>query len=234
VARPVNVGPAERVVSAAAGGALVLAGASIGSWKGILLGLGGGSLLFRGVTGYCGLYARLGVNTARPAPGTSVRAGQGVRVDRVVTINWPAHELYHFWRELTNLPKIMSHIESIETGNGRSHWAVQGPLGTRLEWDAEIINERENELIAWRSVDGADVDTAGSVHFAPAPGGRGTEVRVELKYDTPIGKAGILFSTLLGRNPATHIDDDLRRFKQMMEAGEIPTTAGQPSGRREE
>jgi len=107
---------------------------------------------------------------------------------------------------------------------------AKGPGGTTVEWDAEVFNEKENELIAWRSLEGADVDNAGSVHFKPAPAGRGTEVRIVLKYDAPAGIVGSVMAKLFGEEPSQQIDEDLRRFKSLMEAGEIPSTEGQPTG----
>ena len=127
----------------------------------------------------------------------------------------------------------MTHLESVHvTGEGRSHWVAKAPGGTTVEWDAEITDDQPNRRIAWRSVEGADVQNAGSVRFEPAPGGRGTVVNVELRYSPPGGAAGVAIATLLGREPGQQIQDDLRRFKQMMEIGEVVTTEGQPSGRR--
>jgi uncharacterized membrane protein len=126
----------------------------------------------------------------------------------------------------------MKHLESVKvTGGDRSHWVAKGPAGTSVEWDAEVYNEKENELIAWRSLEGSQVDNAGSVHFESAAGGRGTIVRVVLKYDPPAGKLGAVVARLFGESPAQQIDEDLRRFKQLMETGETATTEGQPSGR---
>jgi len=179
------------------------------------------------------MYATLGLNTAEEArpPATSVRAEHGVKVEKSFTINRSAADLYRFWRNFENLPRFMNHLESIRVlSDRRSHWVACGPLGTHVEWDAEIINERPNELIAWRSLEGSDVDTAGSVHFLEAPGMRGTEVRVTLKYDPPGGKLGASLAKLFGEAPEQQIQEDLRRFKQVMEAGEIPTTQGQPTG----
>jgi uncharacterized membrane protein len=185
------------------------------------------------MTGHCNLFEALGLDTAqRPrGPATSVPAGQGIKVERSFTINCPAAELYRYWRNFENLPRFMSHLESVKVlSEKRSHWVARGPLGARLEWDAELINERPNELIAWRSLEGSEVDTAGSVHFTEAPGRRGTELRVILKYDPPGGKLGAGIARLFGEAPKQQIQEDLRRFKQVMETGEIPTTHGQPHG----
>jgi uncharacterized membrane protein len=161
-----------------------------------------------------------------------VRHKQGIKVERAVTINKSPAELYRFWRNFENLPRFMEHLKSVTIiDNTHSHWVVNAPGGTSVEWDAVIINERENELIAWRSVESADIDNAGSVHFTPAPGGRGTQVRVVLEYDPPAGRAGATIARLFGEEPDQQVREDLRHFKEIMEAGEIPTTEGQPSGR---
>jgi uncharacterized membrane protein len=126
----------------------------------------------------------------------------------------------------------MDHLVSVsQLDSRRSRWVAKAPAGRTVEWDAEIINEITGELIAWRTVEGADVVSAGSVRFTPAPGGRGTEVRVRLQYDPPAGKIGATVAWLLGHDPAATIREDLRRFKQLMEAGEVPTIEGQPRGK---
>jgi uncharacterized membrane protein len=232
----VNVGQTERLASAIGGGALALYGLTRGTMGGVALALIGGSLIYRGVSGHCTVYSAAGVNTAGTAaeqnPNVSVRGGHGSKVEKSVTINRPAAELYQFWRNFENLPRFMKHLESVKvTGGDRSHWVAKGPAGTSVEWDAEVYNEKENELIAWRSLEGSQVDNAGSVHFEPAAGGRGTIVRVVLKYDPPAGKLGAAVARLFGESPAQQIDEDLRRFKQLMETGETATTEGQPSGR---
>ena len=233
--RGVNVGEIERWASAIGGGALALYGLTRGTLGGATLAVIGGGLLYRGVSGHCDLYQALGVNTAGGAganPNISVRAGRGIKVEQSMTINRPPAELYRYWRNLENLPRFMSHLEEVRAHDPvYSHWVVRGPAGTSVEWDALVYNEKENELIAWRSLEGADVDNAGSVHFVPAPDGRGTEVRVVLKYDPPAGKVGAGVAALFGENPEQQIAEDLRRFKQVMEAGAAPTTEGQPAGR---
>jgi uncharacterized membrane protein len=217
-----NVGEAERLSSVVAGAALAAFGVQRRSLSGLVLAGIGGVLAYRGISGRCPCYAGLGISTAKKkGPVTAVQAGRGVRVEKTITINKPPEELYRFWRNLEKLPQIMRHLQSVrDSGDGRSHWVAKGPLGLTVAWDAMIHNERANELIAWRSVTGSDVDTAGSVHFTPAPGGRGTEVRVNLKYDPPAGKVGIAVAKLFGAEPSQEIEEDLRRFKQVMEAGE--------------
>jgi uncharacterized membrane protein len=155
-----------------------------------------------------------------------------IRVSQAVTINRSPEELYGFWRDFQNLPRFMKHLESVwELGNRRSHWVSKAPAGRRVEWDAEITEDRPNELIAWRSLEGADVDNIGSVRFERAPGGRGSIVRVEMQYNPPAGVVGATIAKLFGEDPEWQIKDDLRRFKQVIETGEVITTEGQPAGR---
>jgi uncharacterized membrane protein len=156
----------------------------------------------------------------------------GIEVKRTVTIGRTPEELYKFWRDFQNLPRIMKHLKSVEvTGEKRSHWIACGPAVRTVEWDAEITQESPNELIAWRSLEGADVDNYGSVRFERAPGARGTVVRVDIHYSPPGGTIGALVAKLFGEAPEQQIQEDLYRFKQLMETGEIATTEGQPSGR---
>jgi uncharacterized membrane protein len=194
----------------------------------------GGDLIYRGASGYSPLYHLLGRQPFRPAPGrsASIPYRQGIRVDRAITIGRPRDELYRFWRNLENLPRFMKHLRSVMQVNETvSHWIAEGPGGKVVEWDAEIINEQPNELIGWRSLPGSEVDTAGSVHFKDAPGGRGTEVIVELQYHPPGGRVSAALAKLMGPDPADEVMDDLHRLKQILETGEIATTEGQPSGR---
>jgi uncharacterized membrane protein len=230
----VNVGRNERIASMIGGGALALMGLRRGSWSGLALAALGGEFIHRGATGYCPIYQALGVRSASKGQGadtTSVPYELGVRVERAVTINKPREEVYRFWRNLENLPRFMKHLESVRLIDGRrSHWVAKGPAGRTAEWDAEIINEIENELIGWRSLEGAQVDNAGSVHFKSAANGRGTEVRVLLQYNPPGGAVGAALAKMWGEEPGQQIDEDLRRLKQILEAGALPTTEGQPHG----
>jgi uncharacterized membrane protein len=158
-------------------------------------------------------------------------AEHGIRVQRSITVNRPAEEVYAFWRNFENLPRFMQHLESVETLDGRrSHWKAKAPAGTSVEWDAETTEDRPNELIAWRSTEGATVPNEGVVRFEPAAGGRGTEVHVDLRYEPPAGKLGALVAKLFGEEPTQQVRDDLRRFKRNVESGELATSArtGQP------
>ena len=234
IGRPaVNVGQIERWASLVGGGALAAFGLSRGKLAGYALALLGGELLYRGLSGHCHLYDALDISTAdgHRNRNVSIPAGQGVRVDESVTIDRSAEELFRFWRNVSNLPRVMRHVKSVTNIEGpRSHWVANGPAGLDVEWDAEIIMERPNELIAWRSLEDSQVASAGSVHFRLAPGNRGTEVRVVLKYDPPAGKVGATLAWLLGRAPEQEIREDLLRFKSSMETGEMVTVEGQPRG----
>lgn len=228
-----NVSANERWLSLAAGG--TVAGLCLsGRTPPILSSIVGGYLIYRAMTGNCPFYQVLGVSTSDSTrPQTAIAAGHGTRVEHAVTVNKPASEVYRFWRDFENLPRFMTHLIDVDTTtDNRSHWIAKGPLGMKVEWDAEIVTDTPNKVIGWRSLDGSDVDTAGSVHFTELPNGRGTEVRVELKYDPPAGKLGAAVAKLVGMDPHAQIKADMRRFKQIMEAGEIPTTDGQPHGQR--
>jgi uncharacterized membrane protein len=208
-------------------------GLSRGNLAGLTAAAIGGALLYRGLTGHCPCYEALGIDTAHDGhAATGVPAGRGIKVETAVTVDRPAAELYRFWRDFERLPQVMSHLQSVSVQGDKSHWVARPVSGVKVEWDAEIINEKPDEMIAWRSLEGSTIGTAGSVHFRPAPGGRGTEVRVSLKIDPPAGKAGVALARLFGADPRQEIREDLRRFKQTMEAGELPTTAGQSTCRR--
>jgi uncharacterized membrane protein len=231
---PVNIDDGQRWASALGGVALALLGLERGQTAGLALTAAGAALMHRGITGHCYVseMLRLDMSSRGPNSKVSVRAGTGVRVESAFTVGKSPADLYLFWRRLENLPRIMTHLESVETSSSRlSHWIASGPLGMRVQWDAEIYNDEPNRLIAWRSLAGAEVDIAGSVHFEAAPAGRGTVVRVNLKYDAPGGKVGALLSRLFHAAPDQEITEDLRRFKRFMEAGEVPTTKGQTSCR---
>ena len=183
----------------------------------------------RGFSGYCEVYNALGIRTA-PSDAT-LPYELGVRARAAVTVNQPRQQVYQFWRQFENLPHFMRHLVSVEpTGQNRWHWEAKGPMEKTIGWDAEIINEIPNELIAWKSLEGSDVDSAGSVRFKDAPGNRGTEIRVELQYNPPAGAVGAYIARLFGREPEQEIVSDLARLKQFLESGEIATTEGQPHG----
>jgi uncharacterized membrane protein len=232
--RATNVHRLERIASAVGGAALVTLGARRRGMGGTVLAVIGGVLLERAVTGHCRVYDALGIDTAaereglpekRHGPAAVLDASHAIRVERAVTIDRPASELYAFWRRLDNLPRLMRHLESVEVlSNGRSRWRARGPAGQVVEWEAEIINDIPDELIAWKSAPDATVPNAGSVHFAPAARGRGTEVRVLLEYDPPAGRLGAMVAKLFGEEPDQQVREDLLRFKRVMESGEVETS----------
>jgi uncharacterized membrane protein len=232
----VNITETERWVSLIAGSALAAAGLSRRSRGGLAAAMAGAELIRRGVTGHSLLFEWLGFRTAGKGQGadtTSLPYELGVRVDRSITVARPRADIYRFWRDLENLTRFMKHVESVRVlDHRRSQWVVTAPAGRTIEWEAEIINEIEDELIGFRSLSGK-VDVAGSVQFKDAPGDRGTEVIVEIQYNPPAGILGAFAARMWGEEPSQQIEEDLRRFKQIMEAGEIATVDGQPSGREE-
>ncbi|HEY7294032.1 MAG TPA: SRPBCC family protein [Dehalococcoidia bacterium] len=226
-----NVGTVERWLSAFAGGALIAYGAARRDKAGVALALAGGGVAWRGVSGRSSLNAALGRNSAatHAGPNASVKHREGMRVEHSVTIDRPADELYRFWRNLENLPRFMRHLESVEViDDRRSRWTAKAPAGRSVSWEAEIVSERPPQLIGWRSLEGSEIAHAGSVHFIPAPGGRGTQVRVEIEYHAPGGRAAAAIARLFGEEPAIQVREDLRRLKQLLEAGEVATNALRP------
>jgi uncharacterized membrane protein len=150
------------------------------------------------------------------------RAAAPIHVIRTITINRDPEEVYDFWRDLSNLPQFMAHLESVEVSGQTSKWRVKGPAGLAITWDAEIVLDRPGESLAWRSVEGTTtVPNRGVVRFSKAPGERGTEVQVELKYEPPGGTVGAAFAKLFGEEPGQQINADLRRLKQVLETGEV-------------
>ena len=152
----------------------------------------------------------------------STNGSQGVHAKATCVVNRSPEEVYTFWRNFENLSRFMKHLESVaDHGDGRSHWVAKGPAGSTVEWDATIIADVPGEVITWRSLEGADVDHAGAVRFEAAPGGRGTIVKVNIQYNPPAGVVGATVAKLFGEEPEQQLDDDLRRFKQVLEVGEV-------------
>ena len=155
-----------------------------------------------------------------------------ISVTESLTIDRIPEDLYRYWRDFSHLPGIMAHLVSVHMNtDGRWHWKATGPAGSTVEWDAELTDDRPNDVIAWRSVEGSEIDHVGSIRFVPAPGGRGTMVTVEMRYSPPGGTLGSSIAAWFGEDPRQSVKRDLRRFKQVMETGEIITTEGQPAGR---
>jgi uncharacterized membrane protein len=211
--RTVNVGHAERIGSVAVGAGLLAFGLARRSRAGWSLAGTGAMLLYRGLRGECMVYRMLGIDRADDEQGR--RGNLGVKVERAVSMGEPAEKIYRFWRDFRNLPTIMPNVESVRVESPtRSHWTVKGPLGTTVEWDAEIINDKPDELIAWRT-DGSLVEHAGSVNFEARPDGT-TLVRVELQYNPPGGELAHMVTALFGADPGTRIEEDLGRLRDAL------------------
>ncbi|HZW04138.1 MAG TPA: SRPBCC family protein [Anaerolineaceae bacterium] len=224
--KEVNLGSVERMVFAITGAGLI--GVALGrrsNWS-IPLGLVGGSLLFQGLRGRFFVYQMLGIDRSR-------QGREGISVEHAVTVNRPVGEVYQFWRDFSNLPRFMRHLETVEVIDAkRSRWVAKAPLGASVEWQAEITQESPNEMIGWRSLPDSQVENSGMVSFQTAPGNRGTEVQVSLVYQPVTGStAAAAIAKLLGEEPDRQIREDLLRFKQVLETGEFATVEGQSSGR---
>jgi len=228
-----NIGDAQRLVSAIAGVGLVIEGWRRRSMTGGALAAGGMALLYRAATGYCPALGAMGIAMGGRSDTSGlgrhkVDSNQATKIRRSIEINRPPSELYGFWRALDNLPRIMSHLESVQVIAGRfSHWMVKTLPGLpTIEWDAEIINDVENERIGWRSLNDSDVDQAGSVEFEPVGDGRTTRLTVTLQYVPIAGRLGAAVSKFLGQDPDFKIAEDLQRFKESMEAGNAVSSKG--------
>jgi uncharacterized membrane protein len=216
-----NISDTERWVSMAAGVGMVAYGLGRQRASGWLLAGLGAMLFRRGYTAHCDVYQAIGLSTAGTSRDSRQALGgsAGVIVEESVVINRPVSELYRFWRNLENLPRFMSHLESVERiTDTLSRWRAKGPGGTTVEWNAEIINEVADQVIGWRSIEGSDVVSAGSVNFEPV--GSATRVRVRLQYSPPGGKLGDAIARLMGSDAATEIRQDLQRFKQLVETNQ--------------
>jgi uncharacterized membrane protein len=223
-----SIGQVERWGALAAAAALIGYGISRRSLSGLCLVAGAAPLAYRGVTGEwpAGLRGALGSSgDTRQA----LSGSRGIHVRESVRLECPVDEVYRFWIRLENLPTFMGNLVSVDDlGGGRSRWVARGPRNMPVQWDAEIINEIPNKVIAWRSLPGGDVVTAGSVTFQPARGEeRSTQVTVTLQYQPPAGKVGALVAKLFGREPQQTVREDLRRLKQLLEAGEIARADGE-------
>jgi len=219
-----NVGYRERVITALLGGGLLLR--SLRGRSGVMGGVTammGMALLNRAASGYCPAYHAMGISTHDRSDTSSlgrpkVLTNRAIKVTQSITIQRSSQDLYRYWRQVENLPQIMSHIRSVvATNEHQSHWIVDTlPHAPEIEWDAEIINEVDDERIGWRTLKGAVVAHAGSVVFE-AIGGATTKVTVTLQYDPPGGPLGAALASLLGQDPAKKIGGDLSRFKEVME-----------------
>jgi len=238
--RSMNVGQVERAISVAAGGALAAAGLKKRGVTRMALALAGAALARRGVTGHCEVYQALGVSTRSPhgprhrsdvtGRAATVNARKAIKVERSIQVQRPAGELYELWRDFSNLPRFMRHLDSVQCSDDlHSHWVAHLPGGKRVEWDSEIVNDIPGQLIAWKTVGEPDVAHAGSVHFTPVAGG--TEVKFVVDYEPPAGRLFAVAAKIMGESPDQKIRSDLRRLKMLCETGEVATTVGQTSGR---
>ena len=230
-----NIGDVQQVLSAIAGMVFLAAGLtrlSRRTLSGATLAMVGGGLLYRAMSGYCPAFGAMGIDTSdsnqpRELNDTSrlgrrkVHTDRATKIERAIEINRPSNEIYRVWRSLDNLPRIINHLDSVQVINERlSHWEVKTiPGAPKVAWDAEIINDVENERIGWRSLQGADVANTGSVEFKPTGDGKRTWLTVTLQYEPPGGQIGVTMAKWLGADPDTKIGVDLQRFKEQMETG---------------
>lgn len=222
----VNISDMERIFSASGGAIIAILGMTRRSLGGLALTTVGSMLLHRGLSGYCSVYDALESGTDR------ADEDRRVQISEIMTINRPRAEIYGRWRDFERLPRFMHHIESIEQIDDKhSRWRARLPKtsGT-LSWEAEITQDQPNARIAWRSLPGADIENSGEVSFQTAPANRGTEIRIVIDYRPPAGPLGRAVAGLINPGFSRIIRDDIRRFKALMETGEIPTIDGQPTG----
>jgi uncharacterized membrane protein len=206
---------------------LALLGAALGSRRNTQRRVLAAAAAVAGITAL-DLYA-----SARRSRRPASSPEDAMQAKSAVTIKRPVEDVYRYWRDLSNLPSFMIHLASVQPiDNGRSHWTANAPAGRTVEWDAEVVEDKPNQRIAWRSLEGSQVRNSGAVSFTPAPGGGGTEVRVELSYDPPGGALGKVVAKLFGEEPQQQISDDLRRLKQVLETGEVVRSEGSPEGTR--
>ncbi|MFC3199699.1 SRPBCC family protein [Parapedobacter deserti] len=219
-----NVGTAERVASVALGAYLLSRGMKHLSYQSVPALVASGYLLVRGGIGYCPISRSIGKKDIH---------NPAINIKAVMTVNRPREAVYQFWRALDKLPSFMSHLREVRVMDAKkSHWIAEIPgTGGSIEWDAEIVKDVPNELIGWQSINGADLRNAGKVEFFDAPR-QGTEVRVVFSYHPPAGGPGTVTAKLLNPFFKGVVENEIFNFKRVMEAGEVPTTDGQPSGKR--
>ena len=204
-----NTKDQQRLITGVAGGALTLLGLRQRGFLGLLMAAAGGFLIFR---------AAGGAQMVNQVTGGGPASSKPIFVEHSVVVDRPAQQVYDFWRKLDNLPQIMSHLETVTTlDERRSRWVAKAPLGTHVEWEAEVVNDKPGERIGWHSLPGATVDNAGSVQFESMPGGS-TRVHVALSYRPPAGPLGAAVAKLFGEEPSQQIAEDLQKFKQSFEA----------------
>ncbi len=218
----VNVGRTERVLSSVLGGLLTVYGLKRRGRGGYSMALAGVQMLYRGATGHCHAYGALGMSTSEERPlgePVDVDHARAIDVRRSIEVDRPREELFAVWRDFSQLPHFMTHLERVDVlSDIKSHWVTKGPVGTTVAWDAEIVDERENEWIAWQSVEPSQVPNNGTVMFRDAPSGA-TEIFVTLEAEPPAGKVGALVARMFGKSPDRQVRMALERFKEMAEGG---------------
>jgi uncharacterized membrane protein len=217
-----HLGQAAMIIS---GAALVALAARQRSWRTLGLAAASAPIIYRGATGNWPVPERIAERASD--------AVAPVPIETAITVGRPADELYRFWRQLENLPRFMKNLESVTELDGRrSHWVGKSVIGLKLEWDAEIVEEREGQLLSWRSLPGSQVHNSGTVFFDSSSNGRGTVVRVSMDYQVPGHLLGQAVGKMLSGTTQQQVKEDLKRFKELIETGEIATTDGQPHGTR--
>lgn len=228
-----NVGSVERIASGVLGGAIALQGLRRRGIRGLLMAVGGGYLVYRGASGQCGLYQRLGIDRSGSSDGAAPDVSAAApEVQRSVTVGRPAEELHEYWRDPEHLNELVGEFATIEdVGNGRLHWTVAGPLDRTMEWETEFVEDSEGEVLRWETVEGTRLPSEWTVRYADAPGEQGTEVSLRVRFDPPGGSVGAALIERLGIAPKTIVEATLRRFRSLAETGEVPTLEGNPSAR---
>jgi uncharacterized membrane protein len=216
-ATSVNVADNERYISLLGGALLALVGLRERGWFGLALGVISGDLLYRGITGHCHIYSAMGLNSARHS--TRSRQRQVIRLEQTVTVDRPVEDVYRFWREMENFSTFFEYLKVSRLSDVHSRWVIDLPGGASAEWNAKVINEADNALIAWRSLDNADIDNAGAVYFMPSVNGRSTDVRVVINYTLSATGTGSALASVLGQDPDRQLADELQHMKTLVEAG---------------
>jgi uncharacterized membrane protein len=229
----VNVGEVERWASAIGGGLLALHGLRRGTSGGLALAVLGGALVHRGVTGHSQVYCALNIDTSgKHRADAEEHVHKGILLEHTTTINRTPMEVYDFVKDPANHHRYMEHVESVRLGeDGTFDWAIEGPFGSTWRFRSRHINEVPGHLVAWKTLPGGDIESAGAIRLEPAWDGRGTEVTMEINFEPPAGAVGLAIAKILGHDPDARVRENLRRLKNLLEAGEIPTVEGQTSGR---
>ncbi len=224
----VNVGEVERWASGIGGGLLIAHGLRRGDFGGLALALLGGALAYRGATGHCQAYEALNIDTSgKHRADSEEHVHKGILVKHAATIHRTPMEIYEFVKDPANHHRYMADVESVRADeDGTFHWAIQGPFGSTWKFRSRHINEEPGHLVAWKTLPGGDIESAGSIRLEPAWDGRGTEVTMEINYEPPAGSVGVAIAKLLGHDPDANVRDNLRRLKDILEAGEVPAAGG--------